>query len=86
MNKYDLIKILNFASKNFNSDDGEGYWVDFEDPQNTYTSEEVIEKYFEEYPLNRSCECSDDSSCIREENGIGEMVDYCCKCKAQRNE
>ena len=84
MDKYDLIKILNFASKNFDVDNGIGYWLDFEDPQNSYTSEQVIEQYFKEYPSNRRCECSNDSTCIREEDGYGDMIDYCVVCKAKR--
>jgi hypothetical protein len=84
MDKYDLIRILNYASKNFDPDNGEGYWVDFEDPQGTFTSEEVVEKYFEDNPSEKECECDNDSSCIREENGYGDMIDYCLKCKARR--
>jgi hypothetical protein len=84
MSKYDLIKILDYASKNFEVDNGIGYWLDFEDPQNSYTSEEVVKKYYETHPLNRVCECSNEHSCIREENGYGEMIDYCMDCKAER--
>lgn len=84
MNKYDLIKILNFASKNFSVDDGIGYWVDFEDPQGTFTSEEVVEMYFKEHPLSRRCDCPNDSTCVREEDDYGDMIDYCVVCKAKR--
>ena len=83
MNKYDLIKILNFASKNFDVDNGIGHWLDFEDPQNSFTSEQIVEKYIKEHPLEKRCECITDSSYVAEENEMGEMIDYCCKCKAQ---
>ena len=84
MDKNDLVKILDYASKNFEVDNGIGYWLDFEDPQNSYTSEQVVEMYFKEYPLNRSCQCDSDYYCTKEETDQGEIINYCNICKARR--
>lgn len=36
--------------------------------------------------IEKICVCETNEMCIKEENGLGDMIEYCLKCKENREE